>query len=195
MSNDINEQELKKTLGELGLTVDWQRPITPDDITYLLEKRPFIQLTTADGGVTTMDPPTITIAKTGWVIINYGDAICSAAGNQLYNYGGMPYRLGGQEPNDEGDETDWGEPIGTIHGQVFNTALELVELAKKQGWHNIHIIDGMPKMIWATWHNALKSDMTVSNYSPTKDDEEYRQRLLRSEIDDQRYAKRIKSAV
>lgn len=178
----------EQTLEALGLPVNWKRPITPEDIAYLYERRPFIQLTTADG-VEAYDEPKISYSKAGWVIINYGDALCCSPGFRLFNYAGLPHRS--EKYGDDDDDGD-GKPVGTIKGQTFLTAAELIALAKQQGWENIHIIDGLPAMIWATWIHASKHDMVLSNYNPTKMDEEMRERLVRDQEKDRRYSMGVK---
>lgn len=187
-NEDLDEGKLafEKTLEALGLPVNWKRPITPEDIAYLYERRPFIQLTTADG-VEAYDEPKISYSKADWIIINYGDALCCSPGFRLFNYAGLPHRS--EEYGDiDGDD----KPVGTIKGQTFLTAGELVALAKKQGWENIHVIDGLPAMIWAVWIHASKNDMVLSNYNPTKMDEEMRERLVRDQEKDRRYAMGVK---
>jgi|GEM_PF-1984550 len=186
--DEIDEGKLafEKTLEALGLPVNWKRPITPEDIAYLYERRPFIQLTTADG-VEAYDEPKISYSKADWVIINYGDALCCSPGFRLFNYAGLPHRS-----EEYGDDDDDGKPVGTIKGQTFLTAGELVALAKAQGWENIHVIDGLPAMIWAVWIHASRSDMVLSNYNPTKMDEEMRERLIRDQEKDRRYAMGVK---
>ncbi len=175
-SDELDDDELDdelpflKTLDALGVPFKWQCPITPESIAYLAEHRPFIQLTTADG-VTAYDKPKIMHSKAGWVIVNYGDAICCSLGDRLFNYAGLKHK----DDDDSGD----GKPVGTIKGQTFLTAGELVALAKQQGWQNIHIVDGLPAMIWAIWVHGQRQGVNLSNYNPTQTDQDMRERLER----------------
>ena len=123
-------------------------------------------------------------------IHNYGDAMSSSPGHLLF--GGGDYRI-----NLEEDEDDEGSGVvnpgkGTIWKQAFDTAAEMVSLAKESGWSAVNIVDGHPMMKWAAWMQAADEHLGVDGYTPTEKDLLRRERVKRSEIDDEKLRQGIR---
>jgi hypothetical protein len=51
--------------------------------------------------------------------------------------------------------------------QSFQVAVELVRIAKNQGWTQIHIVAGNKVMQWAAWAAAKTLDMDLTGYEPS----------------------------
>lgn len=148
----------------------WQRHVTPQELLALLDRCPFLQIVAA-GGVPHLETPEFIQAKSGWVIHHYGDAMSSSPGVLM---------LGSRH-----DDDDEGGGHGTLQRQSFDTAQEMIALAKKLGWPAVKTIDGHPWMVWAAWMKAEDESIPLENYEPTKRDQEKRERVKRSDTEDQ----------
>jgi len=177
-------QDLQEQLDKLGLTnaIDWSHGLTPNDILYLLDHCPFIQVVSGDS----REPQDVEIIKapSGWDVHYYGDAMSTSPGKLLFADAEDIKRILKEEDDDEGGEGGGGK--GTIYQQAFDTAAFIVALARKKGWQGLHIVDGHPRMEWAAWVAALDSGLNVSGFTPTKQDEAKYQRLKRSKIDEEK---------
>jgi hypothetical protein len=187
MADDHKElisEEIKQTLNKLNLKdVDLLRPLTPEDILYLLNHYPFLQIVRIGGSVPLPDVELIT-AKTNWVIQHYGDAMSSSLGRFLFRGGNFRLLLKDEERDgrDDGDIINPGK--GTICKQAFDTAQEMMALAKKLGWAGVKIVDGHPMMQWAAWMYAQDEDMNLEGYQPDKKARDKRDRIKRSGLED-----------
>lgn len=182
MSDDIEDiqQALEKKL--LLPKVKWGRPITHEDIAYLLAHCPFLQIVNVNAGESDSLPkPRLIRARSGWIIHYYGDAMSSSPGEWLLGGGDFRMLLGDQAQN-----TAIINPgKGTIHKQAFDTAQEMIELVKQYGWPGIRIVDGHPSMRWAAWMKATDEEMSLTGYAPTPEEEEKRALLKRPPEEDQ----------
>lgn len=153
--------------------IDWSRPITMQDVQYLYDHYPFLQLLSIDphfdAGV---DPKFITVSS-NWIVHDYGDALCSSPGRFLY---------GGYVDEDEEGGTEGGSANpgkGTIVKQAVDTATEMVSIAIEKGWPGIDIIDGHELMKWAAWNEAQNHNMVMNGYEPDEAAHKRRERAKR----------------
>lgn len=187
MADDHKEpisEEIEQALDKLNLKdVDFLRPLTPEDILYLLNHCPFLQMVSMGGSVPLAEVEFI-ITKTNWVIQHYGDAMSSSPGKLLFQGGNFRLLL----KDEEGDGGDDGGIInpgkGTIWKQAFDTAQEMMALAKKLGWTGVKIVDGHPIMQWAAWMYAQDEKVHLEGYKPDKEARDKRRRIKRSDLDD-----------
>src|SRR3990167_2918354 len=181
--------DLAEGLKKVGLTVPvWDREITDEEIQYFLDRWQFVQILSNN----VLDPFSAVKrvkAKTDWTILNYGDAMATSPGAFLF--GGGDYRIGVKRKKKKGDDDgdgDGGDLVnpdkGTIWRQAFETAAEMVELARRMGWEGIHIVDGHAIMKWAIWMHVADAQLTISGYEPSERDAERRERVKRSEVED-----------
>lgn len=181
-TKDSISAEIEKTLSKLDLDIGLLRPITDDDILYLLDRCPFLQIVSS-GSAAPLPEVELLTAKTNWVIHYYGDAMSSSPGKLLFQGGDFHILL-----QDDDDDDDGGGPInpgkGTIWKQAFDTAQEMMALAQKLGWAGVKIIDGHPFMQWAAWMYAQDEQMNLEGYEPDKEAHNKRRRIKRSEIED-----------
>lgn len=169
--------EALDNLRKLGLgAAVWDRPVSPKEVQYFLDRWPFVQL------LSTNELPVLPqveqrTAPTGWVILNYGDAMASSPGRHLF----------GHHEDDQGGGE--GEPPrhGTIWRQTFETAEHMVALAQQLGWQGVHVVDGHPMMEWAVWMAALDRDLVVTGFEPEPEDYDRRARVKRSALVDLKY--------
>lgn len=161
--------EALDTLRKLGLgTAVWDRPVSPQEIAYFLDRWPFVQLLSSNELPVREQVEQIT-APTGWVILNYGDAMASSPGRHLFG------------------DAEQDPPRGTIWRQTFETAAHMVALAQQLGWQGIHVVDGHPMMKWAVWNAALDRDLNVTGFEPETDDYDRRARIKRAALEDLKY--------
>jgi len=187
LQNDDNNPDLSKeveaSLKKLHIKdVDILKPLRPEELLYLLDHCPFLQLI-ARGDSLPLENPEFITARSGWAIHNYGDAMSSSPGELLFAGGDFRISLN----DDAGDNSESG-PIntgkGTIVKQAFDTAAEMIEFAKKLGWAGAQLIDGHPLMAWAAWMKASDEHFSLEGYEPTEKDLKKRERVKRSEIQD-----------
>jgi hypothetical protein len=91
-----------------------------------------------------------------------------------------------------GDDDEGGSDIGTLSKQRFITAEDIIAQALKNGWDSIHIVDGDPKFIWAIWAHAEQNNIAVTGYKFGKEEQERRERLYRTQLEDQLQRKGMK---
>ena len=153
---------------KLQLDVNVLRDITPDEIQYLLDMCPFLQIVDTVVQYVEEMPPEVQFvqARSGWTILDYGDAMSSSPGERI---------LGMAEYHRKDEDDEGGQ--GTIWNQAFITATEMVEIAKSRGWHGIQIVDGHRIMKRAAWIKALAAGLSVSGFEPNKEDEKVRARV------------------
>ena len=138
--NDDIEKNLDEISKKLQIDINILRDISPEEIQYLLDCCPFLQVVDTVLHYTNEQPPEVQFieAKSGWKIFDYGDAMSSSPGEGILGFAEYK-RLKDNEENDDGSE---GGGKGTIWNQAFMTAVEMAEIAKARGWKGIQIIDG-----------------------------------------------------
>lgn len=189
-SEKAYDDEINEVARKLHIDPDWARKITPEDIQYLLDHCPFLQMVNPD-----VEPESRSVelipADSGWIIHHYGDAMSSSPGELLYgDYQPGKYNL---QDDEEGDGGKGRRGRGTIVRQAFETAMQMVELAQKFGWKNIMIVDGHRIMKRAAWMMAESLGMGVKGFQPNKHDFEVRRRTEMSETQLESLRKTLKS--
>ncbi len=175
------DQEILKTLSELGIThKDWKN-ISAADILYLINRYPFLQIIDTSPKITDNLPPLkLLTSRSGWQIHNYGHAMSSSPG--LLMFGGGDFRIK-SDSDDKGGEGGGGilnPGKGTIINQAVNTAFEMAELVQQLGWSGIKIVDGHQLMVWGLWMQAMDMGMEIEGFTPTAQDLAKRKRVKRS---------------
>lgn len=153
------DKNIKDASEQFKLDLDWMRSISPQEILYLVDHCPFLQIVCADAKAPAQ-PVQILKAKTDWPIHFYGDAMSSSPGPLLFNTAI--------------------EGKGTLVKQAWDTADEMAEIAKHQDWKNLSIVDGHPLMMRALWIAAEKHDLSIQNFTPNDHDWQVRARLALS---------------
>jgi len=182
MSEENKPEDLEKNIQDmakkLNVDIDLLREISPEEIQYLLDHCPFLQIV---GPTVELKETEVKIvqSESGWDIHDYGDALSSSPGRLLF--GGGDFRL----YLDEDEEGGSGGAIinpgkGTIRNQAFVTASEMVMMAQEHGWGSIAIRDGHPLMKRAAWIKAGELNMGVEGFEPTGDDKRVRERVTQS---------------
>jgi hypothetical protein len=171
-------QSLEDISKKLQIDIDVLRKVSPREMQYLLDMCPFLQIVDTVLHYTDQAPPEVQFieARSGWKILDYGDAMTASPGEHILGLGG--YR----RVDEDGDESGGGH--GTIWNQAFLTATEMVEIAQARGWKGIQMIDGHRVMRRGAWIKALAAGLPVSGFKPTQEDERVRQRV---EMDDIAY--------
>jgi hypothetical protein len=181
---------------ELDLN-NWDRKLSNTELEYMFDRFTHIQIATPNKpSLPSHNPPKIVTSRSGWAILNYGNAIASSPGKYLFNYAGLPQyndmvKSGMIKKKD--DEDEGGTDIGTLGKQRFITAEDIISEALENGWESIHIVDGDPNFIWAIWALAEENGLGVTGYDFSKSDMERRDRANRSQLDDQLSKKGMKN--
>ena len=171
-----------KELKKLGIAESvWERSISPEEIQYLLDHCPYLQMISVNPVSAFPDVKLITGAS-GWSIHHYGDALSSSAGEFLYGGGDFAFSW------DDDDDGDGGAIVnprkGSIIKQAFDTAAEMVALAHAGQWGGVQIVDGHPMMQWAAWMAASDLDLSLSGYTPSEQAKAKRARIKRTQAQD-----------
>lgn len=162
---------------KLKLDIDWMRKLTPQDVLYLIDHCPFLQMINPDA-TGEGESVKLILADSGWMIHDYGDAMSSSPGELLFAGGDFRIRLA-DEKEDEGGE---GGSIlnpgkGTFRKQAFDTATQMAEMAANRNWAAIRFVDGHPLMQRAAWIRAEQLGLKVIGFTPDKYDKIVRDRI------------------
>lgn len=159
--------------------IDWSGPLKHEDILYLINRYPFLQIISTEPSFKVDIEPKFIKANSGWLIHDYGDAMSSSPGELLYGNYSIPLKtLQKKAEEDEGGESGAGEfGKGTILNQAFLTAQEMIAIAIEKGWPGIDLVDGTELMKWAAWMAAEDKNLTLSGFEPTQEDKEKRARI------------------
>ncbi len=159
----------------------WGRPVTPDEVAYLYDQYPYLQLldnislAEAGGGPKAGQQWDVEVLKTkcaGWQLLDYGFAFSTSPGEKLFQ-GGF------QDDDEDGGSSGTGD--GTLVKQSFDVAGELVNRAIEKGWRSFYITGGHPRMKWAAWWHATQKGIAVGGYMPTIEDYAKQEVIGRSE--------------
>lgn len=181
MSDDDHQENgiqgnLENISEKLKIDINVLREVSPEEIQYLLDCCPFLQMADSVLHYIDTEPPEVQFitAQSGWKIFDYGDAMSSSPGEAIL---GMAEHHRMVSADDTGGE---GGGHGTIWNQAFMTASEMVEIAKVHGWKGIQIIDGHRVMKRGAWIKALDIGLPVIGFNPTSDDIRVRERVAMS---------------
>lgn len=164
----LQEMWQKRAEGLPGYDFDWTQTVTDEDVLYLLQRYPYLQLLNTQADFSNILPPTFINADSGWIIHDYGDAMSTSPGEKLFGPG---------NPELKDEEGEGGH--GTVINQAFDTAQQMVLLAYEKGWSGIQMVSGTHLMRWSAWIAAADLEMNVIGFEPTTEDEIKRKRLKR----------------
>lgn len=175
-----NEIEWKKTLKRLGIDDPDVSEVRPNDIVWLAKQWQFLQVVESGGHQKPLEKPQLIEAKSGWTIINYGDAMATSPGKWIFRGGYFQFT---ENMDDEDDDGSGGRGIvngkhGTIVKQAFDSAAEIIQLAKEFGWSGVQIVDGHPDMQRAAWVEACRIGIKLDGYVPDVEAEKTRRRIV-----------------
>ena len=173
--------EWEKTLARLGLASADVTTVRDSDIVYLMEQWQFLQVVESGGHAQPLDEPQILTAKSGWTIINYGDAMATSPGKWIFRGGYFQWTTN-EEDDDDGGIVN--PRKGTIHKQAFDSACEIVQLAKEFEWRGVQIVDGHPNMQRAAWVEACRIGVRLDGYVPDVEAEKQRRRIVSATIEE-----------
>lgn len=186
MSDDDknNNEDLEKTIQEasekLNLDIDVLREITPEEIQYLLDHCPFLQIVGPEMALEKQDVKLIQ-SESGWDIHDYGDALSSSPGRFVFGGGNFRINLDEEDEGGGGDVINPGK--GTIVNQAWITASDMMLIAQEKGWKFVTIVDGHRIMKRAAWIKAEELGIILDGFEPTLEDERVRERVLESSED------------
>ena len=182
--NEDIEHTIEQVSKRLHVDIDWAREITVEELRYLFDHCPFLQIVNPEPTIDEQydEVRIITAEASNWEIHDYGDAMSSSPGKFLI--GGGNFRIYSDE---DGGDQGGGGPInpgkGTLVAQAFNTAAEMIAIAKERGWKAVQIIDGHPIMERAAWMKADASGLEVRGFAPSEKDINLRNRIEMSAED------------
>lgn len=161
--------------------IDWSGPIKREDVLYLLNRYPFLQIISTEPAFDTEMEPKFVQANSGWTIHDYGDAMSASPGELLYSdYSQQLKTLEKKEDEDEGEGGKGGRGVigkGTIINQAFMTAQQMIAIAIEKGWPGVELVDGTELMKWAAWMAAEDNNLTLTGFEPSEADRERRVRI------------------
>lgn len=156
-----------------GLDANMSRPVTQDDIEMVKSQWPSLELVAwrtpndqddEDGVLETLTSPDdspgapafLTAKDSMWTIQywvgneSYPTAMSSSSSEHLF-----------------GGQSEEGSGSGTIAGESFATAINMIELAQQQGWPGVQILSGSENMKWAAWAACDTLNIPCLGYDPT----------------------------
>ncbi len=167
MTDENDPSDLEKSAEDLKQEVRsavsniFERDITPQEFYYLMSRYPYLELCDADYPFIDKGtkPKIITAETTGWKIYNYGTVL--AVGSHE-----LVAMMRAKENKDDDDEGG----TGTIVQQYSETAMEMVALAKKQGWRMAEIVAGFYPMQRMAWIAGEMQDYALKGFDPGRED-------------------------
>lgn len=169
LTREVDEELAGKihdaAVGAMRANATFSWDLRTPDIQYLIDRCPFLQI--VDTKVVTDPPPEpeFTTLKSGWTLYDYGNALSCSPGLYLYAGGDFRMRVAGEE--DDGDEGAIINPgKGTLINQIYETAIEMVEIADDRAWEGLLIVDGQELMKWAAWVEAYDRGFHIYGYEP-----------------------------
>jgi hypothetical protein len=180
MAKDLGKTFLENIWGKRasGIPVsriDWNRPVRPEDVQYLLTRYPFLQIINSDAKFEGAMKVTFVPTKSGWVIHDYGDAMSASPGELLFGSYGKDLSVLEEEGGEGGEGGS-----GTIVNQAYITAQEMVALAIQKGWAGVEVIAGTTLMQWAAWMAAQDRNFSLIGYEPNKEAQDKRARVKKT---------------
>ncbi|MDP1573305.1 MAG: hypothetical protein Q8L78_00025 [Coxiellaceae bacterium] len=177
------EAEWEKTLARMGLATVDVTQVRDSDILYLAEQWQFLQVVESGGHVPPLPEPQIITAKSGWNIINFGDAMATSPGKWIFRGGYFQWT---ENKDDEGDGSGGivNPGKGTIHKQAFDSACEIIQLAKEFGWRGVQVVDGHPNMQRAAWVEACRIGVRMDGFVPDAVAEKQRRRIVSATVEE-----------
>jgi hypothetical protein len=169
---DLNSLWEERMFGEDIPHVDWNRPVSHQEVEYLLGIYPYLQMISSEAVWEEEIIPRFKTASSGWVIHDYGQAMSTSPGKYLFGPGNPELR---EEEEEGGSETG----TGTIITQSYITAEAMIEFAMEKGWPGVEVVAGTPFMQWAAWMAAQDRGYKLVGYEPTEKEKKKRERILR----------------
>ncbi|HLD16303.1 MAG TPA: hypothetical protein VJB02_01105 [Coxiellaceae bacterium] len=158
------------------------RPVSKADLEYLKDRYPFMQLISGREDRTIAEQPTFIQAKSGWIIYDYGDALCASPG--VFIYAGGDYRIAVKKGRKEDEGGEGGGALingghGTIVKQAVDTGAEMMWIAMEREWPGASVVEGHRWMKWGAWMLAEDREFPLGGYIPTEEDQKRRRHLRR----------------
>ena len=179
------DKQIQEAADKLDVEVDWLRAIKPEELLYLLDHCPFLQMVNTVISEQEQEAFKVVPAEnSGWDVHVYPDAMSSSPGRLLF--GG--YRFG-----DDDDDEEGGGGKGTIYNQAFVTGMDMVELAQSIGWSGIQLVDGHPRMVRGAWIKASTISFPFEGFDPTMQDLQVQERVLISPAEMENLRQKIKA--
>lgn len=168
-------EELEAAAERLGVEVDILREVSPEELRYILDLCPFLQVVDTVLHYIDEPPPDVQFiqAQSGWKIFDYGDAMCSSPGEHILGLYDSSKRNKKEGDGEGGD--------GTIWYQAISTAAEMVAMARARGWKGLQIVDGHCIMKRSAWIKALEEGLPVAGFEPSEADKKVRARVSMSQ--------------
>lgn len=175
----------------------WDEDLRPEEIAYLVDHCPYLQMVDGDNKVE-FQAVQLKTAKTGWTLHDFVGAISSSPGLVLFR---EQMTLGAwqaksdlpQASEEEGDDGGSGEGDfipgpGSIWHQAFQTCFEMVAMAKEYGWGSVYLYQGHPYMIRSAWIAATyEFGLATLGFEPSDYDMKVRERFMQSNDDFKSY--------
>lgn len=178
---ETTDQAWRQTLSRLGLLEPDITQVRDIDILHLAKQWQFLQLVELSGTREHLEKPELIEAKSGWTIINYGDAMATSPGKYIFRGG---YYQWTDNEEDEGDGGIVNPHHGTIVKQAFDSVVDMIGLAKEWGWAGVMIVDGHPDMQRAAWVEGCRIGVRVDGYTPDIEAEKQRRRIVSQSLDE-----------
>lgn len=177
----LKDAEWLKTLQRLGMQEPTIEEVRPSDISYLAERWQFLQVVESTGNQVRLENPELITAKSGWTIVNYGDAMATSPGKWIFRGGYWQISLN-EDDDDDGGIVNPGK--GTIHKQAFDSAAEMIQLAQQFEWGGVQIVDGHPNMQEAAWVEACRIGVRMDGFVADVKAEIKRRRIVSATLDE-----------
>ncbi len=145
--------------------------ITPQELENILKRYAFVQMLNPEASGEYAEIKFLR-SRSGWLILNYGNAMSASPGEQLFDHGTYVAK-------DDGSLQRICTGTGTTTIQIINTAADMVVTAKEQEhWPAIHIVDGQELMKWGIWKACQDLQIPLTGFTPSKEDVAKYQRIL-----------------
>lgn len=147
------------TLEELGIDPNaYKRPATPEEVLALIDQWPFLQITNTNFNPDLQHDVQVQHLQSGWRALDYGNGLATSPGRLAF---------GDIQATADANAI---KTSGTIVKQAFDSALELIQMARARKWEGIRIVDGHPRMLQALWIGCSEQHVSLEGYTPEEGD-------------------------
>lgn len=175
-NNDLNDFAKlvwgKRSEGLPVPELNLKTEVTPEEVENILRRYAFVQIINPEA-LGENEELKLIRSKSGWMILDYGNAMSASPGEMLFDHG--TYKVA-----KDGTMERVCSGLGTNTLQIIATAADMVRRAKEERhWQLVHVVEGHPLMAWAIWKAAQDLQLPITGFEPSKEDEAKYQRILK----------------
>lgn len=166
----------------------YARPLTDEELTFLLSQYPFLDLCHPDFDFETetlpVEPTKVWYTDSQWCVQELGSQrlLCGPGNRRLGRHPTVNAQIEKSDGDEGGrggnrrraEERDW----GTLQQRGIVAVEDLLSCIHQKGWGGFRIITGHEVLQRAAWMLAEEYQLAAQDFYPSDEDEQQRQRVL-----------------